>query len=102
LFLAKFVFKTANPVLGGENAALFTVTDETEGAQIYYTVDGSVPAKDSPTSTPVLSGTALSLDASKEFVLRIRAFRHNYEDSDIVEKEFSPASYVPNSMNSVL
>ena len=97
---ARFQFKTANPVVAGNNAALFTVSDVTTNAQMWYTIDGSDP---SPTSTnsvgPITNGVSLSLNASTNLTFKIRAYRANYQNSDIVTAFFSSASFVPNSMS---
>src|SRR5690348_6159004 len=95
---ARFQFKVANPTVIGDNAALFSVTDETANADLWYTTDGSDPVPGGAGSTE-LSGTNLSLNASSDLVLKVRAFRQNYQDSDIVSKTFSANAFVPNSIS---
>ena len=95
---SRFQFKTANPIVSGDNAALFTVTDETLGAEMWYTTDGSDPTIGGPTSTQV-GGTNLSLNATADLVFKVRAFRNNYQDSDVVSKTFSATAFVPNSIS---
>jgi sugar lactone lactonase YvrE len=97
---ARFQFKTANPVISGNNAALFTVTDLTTNAVMWYTLDGSDPVDGGTNSIgPIASGTTLSLNAASEVTFKIRAFRANYQDSDIVSVVFTPDTFVPNSIN---
>ena len=96
---ARFQFKTANPSVEGNNAALFTVTDQTTNSVMYYTIDGSDPDTNNPASVLVTSGTTLSLNATSDLLFKIRAFRANYLDSDIVSKTFSADSFVPNSIS---
>jgi hypothetical protein len=73
---ARFQFKTASPSISGNNAALFTLTDQTVGAEMWYTTDGSDPTINGPTSTgPIISGTTLSLNASSDVLFKVRAFR---------------------------
>jgi hypothetical protein len=94
---ARFQFKTANPVITGDNAALFTVTDQTTNSVMYYTFDGSDP--DTNSIGPIVSGKTLSLNATSDVLFKIRAFRGDYQDSDIVSKTFSASSFVPNSIS---
>ena len=51
---ARFQFKAANPQVVGNNAASFAVTDQTGGAGIYYTIDGSDPTNQAPSVGPHL------------------------------------------------
>ena len=97
---ARFQFKTANPVVNGNNAAMFTVTDQTDGAQLWYTIDGTDPTNAAPSLGPITSGASLSLNASFNLTFRICAFRANYLNSDIITAFFSPANFVPNSFRS--
>ncbi|MCX6914705.1 MAG: NHL repeat-containing protein, partial [Verrucomicrobia bacterium] len=97
---ARFQFKTANPLVSGNNAAMFTVTDQTDGAQMWYTIDGTDPTNAAPSLGPITSSASLSLNASFNLTFRICAFRANYLNSDIITAYFSPANFVPNSFRS--
>jgi hypothetical protein len=96
---ARFQFKTANPTISGNNAALFKISDLTTNSEIWYTTDGSDPERNGASSTPVASGGSLSLNASSDLLFKARAFRDHYQDSDIVTKTFSGNSFVPNSIS---
>jgi hypothetical protein len=97
---ARFQFKTANPVVAGDNAALFTLSDQTTNATMWYTTDGTDPSPFGPTSTgPLSSGATLSLNATTNLIFKVRAFRLNYQNSDVVNKTFLAGSFVPNSMS---
>ena len=96
---ARFQFKTANPSISGNNAALFTVSDLTTNSEMWYTTDGSDPVRNGPNSTSIASGATLSLNASSDLTFKIQAFRDHYQDSDIVSKTFSANSFVPNSIS---
>jgi len=100
---ARFQFKTANPIITGENAASFQVWDLTDGAVMWYTTDGVTdPLPNGTNSTGPITGTAsipkiISLDAStSNLTFKIRAFRNNYKDSEIVTKVFSSSNFIPN------
>src|ERR1035441_1742664 len=97
---ARFQFKTANPVVAGNNAAMFTVTDQTDGAQMWYTIDGTDPTNTASSLGPIATNNvSLSLNASSSLTLKIRAFRNNYQPSDTVTTVFTPGAFVPNSIS---
>ena len=95
---ARFQFKTANPQVSGRNAASFAVTDQTLGAAIYYTLDGSDPTNGSPSLGPIASGAALSLNAPSNLVFQARAFYPNFQNSDTVSNLFLADDFIPNSL----
>jgi hypothetical protein len=96
---ARFQFKAANPTIDGNNAALFTVSDQTTNSEMWYTTDGSDPVRGGANSTKALSGATLSLNAASDVLFKIQAYRDHYQDSDIVSKTFSADSFVPNSIS---
>src|SRR5204862_1132859 len=59
---ARFIYKTASPVISGENAAQFKVDCETEGAQMWYTTDGSDPINAPPSVGPINPPAKVSLN----------------------------------------
>jgi sugar lactone lactonase YvrE len=95
---ARFVFKTANPQVLGNNAASFKVTDQTAGALIWYTLDGSEPTNAPPSLGPIISGATLSIDATSNVVFNARAFCHNFQNSDVVSTTFLADNFVPNRL----
>ena len=95
---ARFQFKCGNPLISGDNGDLFTVTDQTTNAVMWYTIDGSDPTPAAPSIGPIQSGATLSLNASAGVMFKIRAFRANYQPSDIVTKTFSSDAFIPNSV----
>jgi hypothetical protein len=99
IVVARFQFKAANPVIAGNNAALFSVTEQTTNAVMWYTTDGSDPTPASPSIGPITSGQNISLNASANVTFKVRAFRSGYQDSDIVSTVFSTNAFVPNSMS---
>jgi hypothetical protein len=90
---ARFEFKTANPAIFGDNAASFVVTNITQNAQMFYTVDGSNPTTN---STPVSVGTLSLPRSATNVTFQIRAFRNGYSPSEIVTKVFEPENFQAN------
>jgi hypothetical protein len=95
---ARFQFKAANPLITGNNAAFFRVNDQTLNALMWYTTDGSDPTNAAPSLGPIGDGANLSLNASTNFVFKVRAFRDNYLPSDVVSTTFLTNAFVPNSL----
>ncbi|MCU0782633.1 MAG: hypothetical protein MUF81_01025 [Verrucomicrobia bacterium] len=94
---ARFQFKVANPIVSGNNAASFTVDDATANATLWYTTDGVTDPTPNgancvgPLTAPVL----LNLNGTSDVTFKVRAFRHNYKDSDMVTRVFSTSNFIP-------
>lgn len=101
----RFQFKTANPIIIGDNPALFAVSNITANAQMFYTTDGSDPTGDGSNpanSPPILSGQQIQLTLpphATNLVFKIRAFRANFKDSEIIKKDFSATNFLPNQIS---
>lgn len=94
---ARFQFKTGNPVISGNNAASFTVSTVSSGAQLYYTTDETEPTNGAPSIGPISSGTQLSFNVSNSnLVFKVRAFKTNYEPSATVSNIFSISNFLAN------
>jgi hypothetical protein len=99
---ARFQFVTGNPIITGNNAAQFTVSDITTNAEMWYTVDGSNPTNAAPSVGPVSSGTTLSLQfpaGGSNLTFKVIAFRANYQPSALVPVVFSSTNFVPNTIS---
>lgn len=99
---ARFQYIVANPVINGANAAAFTLSDITQGAHLYYTVDGSDPSPnngvDIGTVASVTNTWNLSLAISSNTLFKVRGFRANYQPSSIVSNMFTVAGFKPNTI----
>jgi len=94
---ARFQFITANPIITGNNAGQFTVSDLTTNAQMWYTIDGSEPTNAVPSFGPITSGSTLSLQfppGSNTMTFKVMAFRDHYQPSAVVSAIFSATNYV--------
>ena len=99
---ARFQFVTGNPIITGNNAAQFAVSDITTNAEMWYTVDGSNPTNAAPSVGPVSSGTTLSLQfpaGGSNLTFKVIAFRANYQPSALVPVVFSSTNFVPNTIS---
>ena len=100
---AEFIFQVANPVITGNNAAQFTVSDITTNCTLWYTTDGSSPTNAPPSIGPILltngNPVTLSLSISTNILFQARAFRNGYEPSGIGSQSFLPSNFVPNSIS---
>ncbi|HSY20193.1 MAG TPA: FN3 associated domain-containing protein [Candidatus Acidoferrales bacterium] len=102
---ARFQFITANPVISGNNAANFVISDITTGAHLYYTLDGSDPSATNPAATDL----GVSLNSSNTWpvtfslqsdtLFKIRATRANYQDSGIVSNVFLASNFQPTTIS---
>jgi hypothetical protein len=99
---ARIQYVAGNPLITGNNAAQFNVTNITVGAQMWYTVDGSNPTNATPSFGPVSSGATLSLQfpaGQTNLTFKIRAFRSNYQPSAVVTAVFSSTNFVANKIS---
>ena len=93
---AEFQFVTSNPNILGNNAAQVTLSDNTVGAQMYYTLDGSLPTNAVTTNcfqVPANPGV-ISFPATNNVTLTVQAYATNFAPSGIVAQLFSPTNYV--------
>jgi serine/threonine protein kinase, bacterial len=95
---SRFQFRVAGPGIQGDNAASFKVINETVGAQMWYTVDGSDPTNRPPSIGPISSGTILSTNITTNFTFKIRGFRNNYQPSEVVAQNFSATNFNANKI----
>ena len=107
-----FQFKTGNPNINGNNAAMFTISDITINAHLYYTLDGSDPsstnrsAVDLGTVAPLTNGIdgttnvwTVSFRIQTNVMFKVRAFREpNFQPSAIVTNWFYYTNFVPNTI----
>ena len=107
---AQFIFQVANPTINGNNGALFTVSDETTNATLWYTLDGTNPTNAPPSIGPIAftftnsvssnnNLVTISINVNSNVLFQARAFRNDYQPSGIAARLFSPSNFVPNSIS---
>jgi sugar lactone lactonase YvrE len=97
LVQARIQFKVAPPIILGDNPALFVLTNETVGADMWYTLDGSVPTNQPPSIQA--SSDTISLRITNAVTFRARAFKRNYKPSEITTKTFFPTDFQANRIS---
>ena len=99
---ARFQFITGNPLIVGNNAAQFTISDITANAHLYYTLDGSDPSSTNGVDLGVSASTngwLVGFPISTNTLFKVRAFRNNYQPSAIVTNQFLPGNYAANTIS---
>jgi hypothetical protein len=99
---ARIQFVAANPLITGNNAAQFTVSDITTNAVMWYTTDGTDPTNAAPSVGPIPSGATLSLQfpvGGTNLTFKVIAFRANYQPSAVVSARFSSTNFTANSIS---
>ena len=96
---ARFIFKVASPVIFGDNAALFSVDCQTTNATMWYTIDGTDPTNAPPSEGPIRGPANISLNITSNTTFKIRAFRDNFQPSEIATRVFSPTDFNANKIS---
>ena len=99
---SRFQFVAANPLITGNNAAQFTISDITTNAQMWYTIDDSIPTNAPPSMGPVPGDTTLSLQfppGSNILTFKVVAFRENYKPSAVISARFSSTNFIANTIS---
>ena len=106
---ARFQFVVGNPLVNGNNAGLFILSDITTNAVFWYSIDGVDPTNSLGTTnfdhsillctnSPSLTNV-ISLSISSNFTFKVRAFRENYQPSAVIAVFFATSNFVPNSIS---
>jgi uncharacterized repeat protein (TIGR02543 family) len=89
--------KVATPVIGGTFSGTtanrtVTITTATEGARIFYTIDGTAPS--ATNGTEIASGGTFPISLSNNQTITVRAIavKDGYDDSDVATRGFSRSS----------
>jgi hypothetical protein len=103
-----FQFVVAEPFIPvtATNIYSFTITEITTNASLYYTVDGSVPSSTNgfdlstiATFTNNVWSVHYNQFIQTDTVFRVRAFRNNYQPSEIASNNFTLSSSVANTIS---
>lgn len=100
-----FRFQVATPELNSkETPGAIVFKDATQGAAIFYTLDGSEPVN-STNVNPNVRGPARHGDSiplivgTNKLTIKARAYRADYRESSLAIAEFSPTNFVPNRIS---
>ncbi len=94
-----FEFVVGTPMVVGQNSAALIINDETEGATLWYTLDGTAPTNSSPSLGPIDPGSLPPFPISTNTPLRVRAFKGNFASSDISSNLLYASNYVANRLS---
>ncbi len=96
---ANFQYIAAPPIIGGNNGALVQLTELTSPATMWYTIDGSTPAVNGPTSIgPVASGTNISFNVVSNVTLSVEAFAPGFAPSQVATALFTVSNFMANQI----
>lgn len=98
---AQFNFKVGNPVVNGNNAASFFLTNVTTGAEMWYTffpasTNGPAPTNGGPFR--LYTGGSLSLEITEDTVFLVRAYKNGYQPSGVISNLFSVTNFNANRL----
>ena len=87
-------YVTATPDIVGSDSADVLLTDATTNAQMWYTLDGSIPVQYGANSVgPVTSGTILSFAVYSNTTLSVIAYYPAFAPSSVATNVLSPANF---------
>lgn len=86
---ARFRFQVGSPEIFGTDPAAFTMETATQGADLWYTTDGSIPEVNGPTSRLFQPGSKLNIvNGTNDVLFSVRGFRDGYLPSGVVSQSF--------------
>jgi sugar lactone lactonase YvrE len=85
---ARFQFNVAGTIINGKDPGAFTLDNATEGAEIWYTVDGSSPTNAAPSRQYTLGTTLDIVNGTNDVVFKVRGFKLGYAPSTEITKTF--------------
>jgi len=97
---ADIIYQVAAPSILGNDAAQFQITDLTTNAQLWYTIDGSDPTLNGPTSTSVSlnssNSATLSIVITSNVLFKVRGYAPGFLPSAVAQQSFSVSNFVAN------
>jgi hypothetical protein len=97
---ADIIYQVAAPSIIGNNAAQFQLADLTTNAQLWYTIDGTDPTLNGPTSFPVFLNSSnyanVSIVITSNVLFKVRGYCPGFLPSAVAEQAFSVSNFVAN------
>ncbi|MFO1500688.1 MAG: chitobiase/beta-hexosaminidase C-terminal domain-containing protein [Verrucomicrobiota bacterium] len=85
---ARFQFKVANPIINGKNPGNFTLSVNTDDAEIWYTTDGTNPTNSLPSNLYSPGSHLNVVNGTNNVLFTARAFKRGYTPSSEVSRTF--------------
>jgi sugar lactone lactonase YvrE len=95
---ANFSYVTGTPSISGNNGAVVLLSDITDSASMFYTLDGSTPSNAAPSIGPLTSPTNLSFAVTNPVTLSVQAFAAGFAPSAVVSNVFYPSNFIANQI----
>lgn len=100
---SRFVFRTSDPVIQGDNPASFSLTNQTVNSETWFTLDGSEPTNN-PSVNPSVKrydGGKLSLilNEGDSVVFRARSYHAGFYPSAAISNLFTATNYSANAIS---
>jgi len=97
---AIIIYQVAAPTIIGNDAAQFQLTDITTNAQLWYTIDGSDPTPNGPTSFSVTldssNSAIVSIVITSNVLFQVRGYAPGFLPSAVAQQSFSVSNFVAN------
>jgi hypothetical protein len=98
---ADIIYQVAAPSIIGNDAAQFQISDITTNAQLYYTIDGTDPIANGPTTfgpvnLNITNSATLSLVITSNVLFKVRGYAPGFLPSEVAQQSFSVSNFVAN------
>ena len=89
IITARFLFNVAGPVINGKDLGDFTLQNETTGAEMWYTTDGTSPVNGAPSRLYTPDERLDIVSGTNDVTFTVRAFKTGYTPSPEITRVFA-------------